>query len=35
MNDLYIEGWYHNKRLHSSINYNTPNKAELLTKNVA
>lgn len=31
----YIEGWYNNKRLHSAINYKTPNEVELLAKNVA
>ena len=31
----YIEGWYNNKRLLSTINYRTPNEVELLAKNVA
>ncbi|MGL4991274.1 MAG: transposase [Sarcina sp.] len=30
----YIESWYNNKRLHSAINYKTPNEVELLAKNV-
>ena len=29
----YIEGWYNNKRLHSAINYRTPNEFEILAKN--
>ena len=31
----YIESWYNNKRLHSSIDYKTPNEFEKLSKNVA
>lgn len=31
----YIEGWYNRKRLHSSINYMTPDQCELLARNVA
>ena len=31
----YIEGWYNRKRLHSSINYMTPEQCELLARSVA
>ena len=31
----YIECWYNRKRLHSSINYMTPNQCELLARSVA
>ena len=31
----YIESWYNNKRLHSSIDYKTPNEFEKLSKNIA
>ena len=31
----YIEGWYNRKRLHSSINYMTPNQCELLARSAA
>ena len=31
----YIEGWYNRKRLHSSINYMTPDQCELLARSVA
>ena len=30
----YIEGWYNRKRLHSSINYMTPDQCELLARSV-
>ena len=31
----YIEGWYNRKRLHSSINYMTPDQCELLARSAA
>ncbi len=31
----YIEGWYNRKRLHSSINYMTPDQCESLARNAA
>lgn len=31
----YIEGWYNRKRLHSSINYMTPDQCELLARSTA
>ena len=31
----YIEGWYNRKRLHSSINYMTPEQCKLLPRSVA
>lgn len=31
----YIEGWYNRKRLHSAINYLTPNQCELIARNAA
>ncbi|MGU8806692.1 IS3 family transposase [Clostridium perfringens] len=31
----YIEGWYNRKRLHSSINYMTPEQCELLARSAA
>ena len=31
----YIEGWYNRKRLHSSINYITPNQCELVARSAA
>ncbi|WP_353846055.1 IS3 family transposase [Clostridium sp. ZBS15] len=31
----YIKGWYNRKRLHSSINYMTPNQCELLARSAA
>jgi transposase InsO family protein len=31
----YIEGWYNRKRLHSAINYMTPNQCELIARNAA
>ena len=31
----YIEGWYNRKRLHSSINYMTPDQCELLARSVS
>ena len=31
----YIEGWYNRKRLHSSINYMTPDQCELVARSVA
>ncbi len=31
----YIERWYNNKRLHSFIDYKTPNEFEKLSKNAA
>ena len=31
----YIEGWYNRKRLHSSINYMTPDQCELLARSIA
>jgi len=31
----YIEGWYNRKRLHSAINYMTPDQCELLARSVA
>ena len=31
----YIEGWYNRKRLHSSINYMTPEQCELIARNAA
>ena len=31
----YIEGWYNRKRIHSSINYMTPEQCELLARSAA
>ena len=31
----YIEGWYNRKRIHSSINYMTPDQCELLARSAA
>ncbi|WP_353845942.1 MULTISPECIES: hypothetical protein [unclassified Clostridium] len=31
----YIEDWYNRKKLHSSINYMTPNQCELLARSSA
>ncbi|SFB44313.1 Integrase core domain-containing protein [Clostridium frigidicarnis] len=31
----YIEGWYNRKRLHSALNYMTPNQCELLARSAA
>ena len=31
----YTEGWYNRKRLHSSINYMTPEQCELLARSVS
>ena len=31
----YIEGWYNRKRLHSAINYMTPEECELLARSVS
>lgn len=31
----YIEGWYNSKRIHSSINYMTPNQCEVLARETA
>lgn len=31
----YIEGWYNRKRLHSSINYMTPDQCELIARSAA
>ncbi len=31
----FIEGWYNRKRLHSAINYLTPNECELIARNAA
>ena len=31
----YIEGWYNRKRIHSAINYMTPNQCEALARNIA
>ena len=31
----YIEGWYNRKRIHSAINYMTPNQCEALARNAA
>ena len=31
----YIEGWYNRKRLHSSINYMTPEQCKLLDRSVS
>ena len=31
----YIESWYNRKRLHSSINYMTPDQCELLARSAA
>lgn len=31
----YIEGWYNNRRLHSALNYKTPNEVEFLATNIA
>lgn len=31
----YIEGWYNRKRLHSAINYITPEQCELIARNAA
>ncbi|WP_374047277.1 IS3 family transposase [uncultured Clostridium sp.] len=31
----YIEGWYNRKRIHSSINYMTPEQYELLARSAA
>ncbi|MFQ9066721.1 MAG: IS3 family transposase [Romboutsia timonensis] len=28
----YIEGWYNSKRIHSTINYMTPNECEKLSR---
>lgn len=30
----YIEGWYNRKRLHSAINYMTPDQCEALARNM-
>ena len=31
----YIEGWYNRKRIHSSINYMTPEQCELLARSAS
>ena len=31
----FIEGWYNRKRIHSSINYMTPEQCELLARSAA